>query len=303
MARWYVIEAQRQVDVLRQRLGAVGYTMPTDSAVDVELIAEAYLDCSVFRCPALTDRAALTQLQQSWGLNYELDNTADRRLAAALYVTADGSRAVFLEATDKPVRQRFSLAHELGHLVLEAEAGLAPEPDLLSPDHGTPDHGRNVGLRKYGRCPAAAIGGNPAAENDPSPQGAPGDVKAERSKRDARRSDTATKHPIGDVEAQAEPYISAPTSAGGMKRASSKDVREWRANFFAAELLMPYAGVRRLVQRVSGSIGFRTDTELERFVLLLAETYAVSPASARLRLIKDLKILPRNREPNHDFFG
>jgi len=301
MAKWYVIEAQRQVNGLRRRLSELGYAIPTDSAVDVELIAEAYLDCTVFRRPQLTERLALAHLQQTWGLSYDVDSTADHRLAGALYVTADGSRAIFLEASDVLVRQRFSLAHELGHLLLEAEAGLEPEPNLLA---GVPEsqHGEGVGLRKYGRCPPTAIGWRESKEEASDTRSAHGGSNVEQGESGFQRSPTDTQSLLRDEAGLSQTDAPPPGSGAGIDRVSSKNVREWRANFFAAELLMPYDGVRRLLQGFGGGIGFRTDTDLNRFVVSLAETYHVSPISARLRLIKDLKITPRARQSNRELF-
>lgn len=292
MARWYVTEAQRQVNALRRRISELGYTIPTDSAVDVELLAEAYLDCAVFRRPALTERLALAHLQQAWGLTYEVDSTADLPLAGALYVTADGSRAIFLEASDQTVRQRFSLAHELGHLVLEAEAALEVQPDLLASVAQTL-HGTNIGLRKYGRCPASAIGWD---ANEAESVGQEGNVGARTAPLDVGLQQRS-------AETHGLPGAGPASVVGSTNHPRSKDVREWRANFFAAELLMPYAGIRRMVQRFGGNIGFRTDTDLNRLVEALVETYRVSPASARLRLTKDLGITPSTRQANHDLFG
>lgn len=284
MARWYVNEAERQVNSLRQRLAEIGYVVPTDSAVEVELIAEAYLDCTVFRHSGLNERTALAHLREAWGLNYHVDTTSQRQLAGALYVTADGSRAIFLAAEDSKARQRFSLAHELGHLLLEAEVDLEPESNLL-PTTTTGPTVEGVGVRMYGRCPPAVIDWQDSSDGNAATPGA----RVSSADHSASSSGTA-----------AAPQTYGVPTAG---HARSQDIREWRANFFAAELLMPYAGVRRIVQRVSGGLGFRTDEDLNRAVVELAETYAVSVASARLRLVKDLRITPSARDPNRDLFG
>lgn len=267
-ARFYVHQAKGAVGALRQRLGDFGYTWPADAGADLESLASVFLDCQVVRIPRLSDRVALSHLTAAYGVDTSAETPEDAPLAGGLYVTRNGvHRWIFVEQFDSPRRQRFTIAHELAHLVLDAEPEIAT---AAKRDAGLFDPQPPHAVLKFGRCPSAVLSGS--AEDTPEP---------------------AEPAATGSAARTAKPAAGRWTDA---------DLREVRANHFAAELLMPYEGVRRIVAREAGAAGVRTDADLVRIVAVLASTYDVSPATAQLRLTKDLDVTPRSRHPNGDLF-
>lgn len=257
-ARWYVREAQAQVAKLKARLRQYDFDLPYDASVDLELIAQAFLDCEIISQSNLTDRRALEFLASERGIGVDFQNAEDRGLAGALYVTVDGFRFIFLEAGDSPQRQRFSLAHEIGHLLLEAES--IPHPgEYLFP------HNPTNRIHKFGRCPQEYMElTNVRDSSEASNSTLPARVRAYQARKERNKS-------------------------------------EWRANFFAAELLMPYEGVRALLQVKTTGIQSRED--LEGLAATIARAYNVSQASATLRLTKDFAIIPTRDSSNRDLFS
>lgn len=86
------------------------------------------------------------------------------------------------------------------------------------------------------------------------------------------------------------------------KAFSKADLREIRAHHFAAELLMPYEGVRRLIGHAGGVRGIRTTFDLNQLVNTVAARYVVSGAAARLRIEKDFGTAPIGGHANVDLF-
>ena len=252
-AKPYVKTAKGHVDKLRSRLTTFGFETPLDRAVDLDTIASAYLNCEIIRTSGLSDQSALQHLELKYGVDISAEPSVNKRLAGALYVSSDGFfRWLFIDSADVPERQRFTLAHELGHLVLEAEPNIeryeATVGDLV-PSTNRPT------VASFGRC---------------------SDKSLEFEQDDAHRR----KHsPLGDAA-----------------------LREIHANHFAAELLMPYDGVRTLLANMFGATGVRTESDLQRAIRDLVSVYQVSRATAQLRLTKDLAIVPRSRQSTMDLF-
>jgi Predicted Zn peptidase len=98
--------------------------------------------------PGLTSRAAEAYLLRRGGLpeSFAPGVATDEPLAGFLYAGDDQS-FVFLRADDPVFRRRFSLAHELGHLVLHLpgwlEGQMESGTELL--DHFTPDQAESRG--------------------------------------------------------------------------------------------------------------------------------------------------------------
>ena len=259
-----ILKAGTQVGAFRRDLHEAGCSWSDDEAVDLQSLCELFLSCPLIHIAGLTDRAALQYLHTQ----YEIDITGEAPdhtpLAGGLYLGRRGMpRWIFVEARDSLERQRFSVAHEIGHLVLQAEPEIAHEQGMASQlfDDGLPET-----ITRFSRCGHVEMD---VAEDAGSPP-----ARAVRS-----------------------------TPAGGRRPVwSAADLREFEANHFAAELLMPLEGVRRLIVRGTGAQGIRSERDVEHLTSVIASTYQVSHACARKRLIKDLGIVPVARNPNADLF-
>lgn len=276
-ARFYVQKARADGNALRQRISKLGYNSTPDQPFDADTVATAYLGCDIVTLPGLTDRAALAYLNKAYGIDIRGDDPDNAPLAGGLYMTADGLyRWIFLEENDIPTRQRFTIAHELGHLCLEAEPALSKSFEgPLSIFEGKPD----AVVFRYGRCPPVALSASKVT-NEP---------------------EIAEDHPGAESRGVQQ------TTQGGRSRQQSpldqQQIREITANHFAAELLLPYDGIRSFLAREVGPLGIRTAAELIRLANVLAGMYRVSAESARLRLTKDLGIVPLSESPNRDLFA
>ena len=264
-AKAYVKLAKQRVDLLRQRLRAFEYNCALDRATDVATIAKAFLNCDIIALEGLTDSRALSYLHSQYGVDIGGENASDQPLAGGLYVSSDGFyRWLFIDPTDQPQRRRFTISHELGHLLLEAE----PLIERKELDLGELVAGEiRTAIVRFGRC-------------------SPESVELQSS----------------DSEVPAQASRSLARKAGPQKALTKADLREIHANHFAAELLMPYDGVREILVELVGSTGVRTDSDLRRVVERLVSVYDVSRATAELRLTKDLGILPRARQSTFDLF-
>jgi Zn-dependent peptidase ImmA (M78 family) len=276
-ARFYVQKAKADANGLRQRLHRLGYTSKLDEATDVDLVARAYLGCDVVSMSRLSDRHALKYLNKTYGIDISREIPDDTPLAGGLYITGDGLyRWIFLEEDDIPTRRRFTLAHELGHLYLEAEPVLNQSSEGAASVFGGEV---DTTVLRYGRCPLVALTANTGAPNPETP-----------SERETR-TDQRERHEPEDASNR----VSAPWQ--------QQQLREIRANHFAAELLLPYDGVRRVLATHVGPAGVRTTAELLTLSGRLADIYQVSGEAARLRLTKDLGIVPLSSDPNSDLFA
>lgn len=83
---------------------------------------------------------------------------------------------------------------------------------------------------------------------------------------------------------------------------SNAELLEVKADHFASELLMPYEGIKRLIQKIASNQGIRTAEELHTIVQAVSAQYDVSLAAARRRLEKDLAVVPLGNHPNRDLF-
>jgi hypothetical protein len=259
-----VLQAGTQVGAFRRRLHEAEYSWSDDEAVDLQLLCELFLSCPVIPLVGLSDRAALYHLHTQYGFDTSGETPDDAPLAGGLYLGHSGMpRWIFVEHRDSPERQRFSVAHEIGHLVLQAEPEIARESGSAGKlfDGGTPGT-----ITRFSRCGYAEMD---AANGLGSAGGG---------------------------------YVPSSRPGGTRPVWSEADLREIAANHFAAELLMPLEGVRRLIGRETGVQGIRTDREVEHLTSVIASTYQVSHACARKRLTKDLGIVPVARSPNADLF-
>jgi hypothetical protein len=237
---WRLNKAKIAVDGLRHRLHQDGFEFNPLDAADPFGMAEGYLDCKICPATGLTHRVALECLSRDWGLDVSAEEPNDELLAGGLYVAGMGAqRWIFVEATDHRVRQRWSVAHEIGHLIAEVlprlEKDRATIGELIAP----------VGqsqLLNYGRCELRSRG------------------------------------PL-----------------------TQKDKLELDANDFAAELLIPLAGIRTLLSK-EYSGGFRNQADIDLFVRALRKRYDVSQDAAQRRILKDLEIRANADGPSKDLF-
>ncbi len=249
---FYVPSAQAQIGKLRKRVSEMGFSWPVGGRLDLELLATVFLDCQVIELDQLTDRAALRYLAKHCGIEPAGIHSHDTPLAAGLYCSRRTNRRwLFVEKADVTVRQRFSIAHEIGHLVLEFEntiTGAAP----VSHD---PQHA----LVSFTRCTSKEL------------------EKLERGPR---------LHVVKDR---------------GSRRWSPEELREFDANHFAAELLMPCEAVRAII-RTETPTGVNSDDDLKRVVSAVRSTFDVSLDAAQRRVRHDLRVRPASSDPNEDLF-
>jgi hypothetical protein len=166
-ADWRIRAAQEAVGVLRRRLlHDDGVEYDPSVAADPFAIAKAYLDCQIVYLPELTDRRALEYLEREWRIDISDEKPKDEPLAGGLYVVGSGSHSwIFVEQNDLLPRQRWSVAHELGHLVREAWPSIEQARASLGVLVGT-GAGR---LMRFGRCgaPAAVVDGRVSPDRVP----------------------------------------------------------------------------------------------------------------------------------------
>lgn len=289
-AQFYVHKAKADVTGLRRRLHKYGYTNTLDQSFDIRGVAEAYLGCEIIALPDLSDRAALQYLHKTYEIDISREQQDDRPLAGGLYVTATGlHRWIFLEQHDASSRQRFTIAHELGHLVLEAEPtfqNLGAAPAFAF--GGQTDRA----ILRFGRCPAGILDTTDTNDN---------------GKRTSPHVSNPQSNRRGFVGRVGTSGVQENSTASRSKISSSRwpeeQLREIVANHFAAELLLPYEGVRQIIATTVGPLGVRTSEDLMRLADVLAEVYQVSPQAASMRLTKDLAIIPISEHSNPDLFA
>ncbi len=252
-AQFYVREAKQEVDIIRSRLNSLGFFQSVDSAIAIEDFASLAGDCSIVRLPNLTERRGLLHLSESVDLSIGDYVPLDTPLAGALCVADRGRlRWILVRDEDIPRRQRFTIAHELGHFFGEVESTLLAVEQGELPIDSLPSGAKSV--RMFSRC----------------------DSVGEFSSDDSRSRRAAL---------------------------TPADLLEVKADHFASELLMPYDGVRRLIQQIVGSAGISSARELGAIASAISDRYDVSAAAARRRLEKDLAIVPMDEDPNGDLFG
>lgn len=78
--------------------------------------------------------------------------------------------------------------------------------------------------------------------------------------------------------------------------------REFAANHFAAEMLMPVEGVRAIMRNLAPE-GVRTTEDLQRIMNAVQQIYGVSREAAKRRLVRDLRVRPILSNPNSDLFA
>jgi Zn-dependent peptidase ImmA (M78 family) len=149
-AKWFVKTAKLRVDALRRRLLALDYECPLEGATDVAAIAGAYLNCELVVLSGLSDETALTYLEAEYSIDTSGESRSKQPLAGGLYVSSDGFyRWLFVEKADVPQRRRFTIAHELAHLLLEAEPSLKNRQleaqELVARE-------KKPGVMRFGRC-------------------------------------------------------------------------------------------------------------------------------------------------------
>lgn len=265
--QWNLLKAGQAVGAFRRRLREADFSWSDDSAVDLHLLCRLYLSCEIVLLEGLTDRAALRYLQGRYGIDGDGESPDDTPLAGGLYLARRGlPRWIFIERRDSVERQRFTLAHEIGHLILEAEAESTRRLNVSGELFAQAASER---ITRFSRCAHGVV--ELRDDEDGRPVG-----------RHSRQTGGAT----------------SPRPAW-----TAADLREFDANHFAAELLMPLTGVQQIIARETGPAGVRRDRELEHLVSVLSTTYQVSHAAARKRLCKDLSMVPSESSGNLDLFG
>lgn len=156
VAKWRRINAEREVGRLRKQVEQFSSRIDLTSRADPVSIARAFCECQIVEMASLSECRALDHLSDEWGIDRGACAEDTAPLAGALFVTESGShRWIFIESGDIEVRQRWSVAHELGHLFREAlpelERRAAQYEELLSNDGGRY-------LLKFGRCAAPRSG-------------------------------------------------------------------------------------------------------------------------------------------------
>jgi Zn-dependent peptidase ImmA (M78 family) len=93
--------------------------------INVDEIASLAGDCEVVRINGLTEATAIDFLKIQYNVTTSYNVSQDRALAGALCVAEGGLlRWILVRADDPDQRQRFTIAHELGHLFVEVERQL-----------------------------------------------------------------------------------------------------------------------------------------------------------------------------------
>ena len=163
MRRFYVKEAEQQLASLSSRLEQFGFER--EQLLDVRGLATNFLDCIIVEIPQLTASAALQYLAATRQLTVDEVPMSSAPLSGALFMSADGVRRwIFLDKNDSEVRRRFTIAHEIGHLVLEAESETAASSTRLELGFG------DIRIRMHARCqsPERLIGSSRWTERDRS---------------------------------------------------------------------------------------------------------------------------------------
>ena len=124
-AQFYVKEMQQKVAAIWRRIAPLGLTRDVSAATDIETFATFAGESLIVRLPNLTEKRGLTHLSETYRLVIGDHVPSDVPLAGALCV-ADNARHrwILVREDDIPRRQRFTIAHELGHLFLEVEPTL-----------------------------------------------------------------------------------------------------------------------------------------------------------------------------------
>ena len=275
-AQFYVHRAKADATVLRNRLAKYGFQWDLGAAIDIQTLAECYLGCEVILLRGLSDFSALKYLHSKYDIDISAEEPDDRPLAGAFYMTLTGlHRWLFVEMDDSPLRRRFSIAHEVAHLVLEAEPAVQR---LFSLNDPFIDGKEAQTILRFGRCSDASV--------------------------------TMTEEPAKDQYASV-PLRSASFSERGVDRQKEAlgpkiwqevQLREIAANHFAAELLLPYEGIRRVIAAAGSTVGIKSIADLEETARCLAVTYQVSKEAAQKRLTKDLAIVPASDRSIPDLF-
>lgn len=124
-AQFYVKEMQQKVAAKWRRIAPLGQRRDVDAATDIEAFATFAGGSLIVRLPDLTQKRGLAHLSETYRLVIGDHVPTDVPLAGALCV-ADNARHrwILVREDDIPRRQRFTIAHELGHLFLEVEPTL-----------------------------------------------------------------------------------------------------------------------------------------------------------------------------------
>jgi Zn-dependent peptidase ImmA (M78 family) len=122
------------------------------TTIEVDQIASVVCDCEILVVPQLSERTVFRILESEYQVDCsDAVPTTDAALAGALCVATNGSfRWIFVRAEDSPERRRFTVAHELGHLFLDA----LPELESAAASLSATDmpFSRSAELRIFSRC-------------------------------------------------------------------------------------------------------------------------------------------------------
>jgi Zn-dependent peptidase ImmA (M78 family) len=165
-AQFYVKRARSDVTLLRARLRALGLDLETSFPIDIDQIASLAGDCEIVRISDLTENNAIRFLRAEYNLDTTNVAASDSSLAGALCVAEGASlRWILIRSDDSPARQRFSVAHELGHLFVEVESTVrSPQSSFALITE------RRAFLRVFSRCSEASVEPSYSRERQPPAQ-------------------------------------------------------------------------------------------------------------------------------------
>jgi Zn-dependent peptidase ImmA (M78 family) len=151
-AEFYVRRAQADLVPLRRLLPSVGRVFNVDERVDVAELASVVCDCELVVVSQLSEVKVFAILQGEYGVDIsDTKQSTDYPLAGALCVSrTDSFRWIFVRAEDRPQRQRFTVAHELGHLFIEALVEVGAAHTIL--DSALVSQSIAKELRLFSRC-------------------------------------------------------------------------------------------------------------------------------------------------------
>src|SRR5262249_2412491 len=152
-------------------------TVDVEDMLDVGEVASMACDCEVVFVSQLSEARVLSILQTDYGVDIEgASSPQDAFLAGALCVATNGRfRWIFVRDEDSTERKRFTIAHELGHLFLEAMPEL--ERSATTIHLPAPLVGALTELRIFSRCHDTELIGEGAVQNNASAALSPTDLR------------------------------------------------------------------------------------------------------------------------------
>jgi Zn-dependent peptidase ImmA (M78 family) len=238
-ARFYVRNAREDLIPLRKRLAELGGVFDADQAADVAQLASVVCDCEVLLINQLSEARVVASLRDNYGVDVSEIATADNApLAGALCVANSGAfRWIMVRAEDSRERQRFTIAHELGHLFLEVE----PELQRKAAEVASADLVERAGpeLRVFSRC---------SVTESPEADGSPGKVSRSRLSSAALREIKA-HHFAAELLMPHEGVQRLISQFGGATGIRTVADRDKLVSAIAARYVVSAAAARRRVEK------------------------------------------------------